>query len=393
LAAAACWLQAKDAASAADNLQHLVDTYDASSEALDGLVQLAVVAQGLQRTDQAISARDRLLRRAPSHPQAARMAAAQCAQSTALPEQLAVALKVLQQTTNDPQLIRFALKGLDDNGRYELALELAEVLLPVLLERLPEPLAADGTLETVGIPSTFEVLVEFLGEHREWSRLVAQADALQGRELYKRLSPSTQRWLIESLIERERVDAGLAWLSALAARAAEEGLQESFDLHARWAEVAIDRGTMDEARRSVQALTALVHGPGEAAMAEILQSQLEMRRSEFQFARERLQRLLAEKTTAAEIAARAQWLIGQSYQMQRDFQSAIVAYRRVPEWQDNGPWLCLALLEAGKCFEQLGQHREASTCYSSLVARFRDNPVVAIARDRLAQLPQPTTIR
>jgi TolA-binding protein len=388
LAAAACHLRAKDAPAAAEALEQLIAGHAESTEAIDGLAQLAMISQGLQRFDRAIQVRDELLRRAPTHPQAPQFAAAQCAEATAKPQQLSTALGVLAQTTTDPQLIAFALRSLDESGRYELALDLIETALPPLLEQLQ----SNTPSGTPGY-STLDTYVEFLGRHREWARLADHAEHVRLNPANTQLQIATQRWMIESLVEQRNHGLALDWLRELCPLTAAAQSAEAFDLHARWAELSLEHGSIEETRESLSALLALAAGPGQIAISQILQSQYEIRRSEFQAARERLQRLIAEKSVQTELAARAQWLIGQTHQMQRDFQAAIEAYRRVPDWQPDGPWLGLALLEAGKCFEQLGQTREAQTCYSSLVNRFQDGPLIAIARQRLAQLPQPSTLR
>jgi TolA-binding protein len=63
-----------------------------------------------------------------------------------------------------------------------------------------------------------------------------------------------------------------------------------------------------------------------------------------------------------ETAAMAQWMIGESYFHQRNYELARVAYERVMERHHFPEWQARAALQAGKCAE-LGNHWEAAAKY------------------------------
>jgi TolA-binding protein len=85
-----------------------------------------------------------------------------------------------------------------------------------------------------------------------------------------------------------------------------------------------------------------------------------------------------------ETAAMAQWMIGESYLHQRDYDAALRAYLRgeilyaYPEWQAR------SLLQAGKCYELLEAWGKADAIYRRLVERFPDSAASEDARSRLS---------
>jgi TolA-binding protein len=76
--------------------------------------------------------------------------------------------------------------------------------------------------------------------------------------------------------------------------------------------------------------------------------------------------------TGTETAAMAQWMIGESYFHQRNYELARDAYERVIERQHFPEWQARAALQAGKCAE-LGDNWEAATKYYAEAAeRWRE---------------------
>ena len=93
-----------------------------------------------------------------------------------------------------------------------------------------------------------------------------------------------------------------------------------------------------------------------------------MNRAEFDDAREAYQSVVVSTTGAkTETAAMAQWMIGETYFMQREYNQAIKAYHRVEVLHSYPQWQAAALLQAGKCHEMLGQWDEATKLYSQIL--------------------------
>jgi TolA-binding protein len=87
-----------------------------------------------------------------------------------------------------------------------------------------------------------------------------------------------------------------------------------------------------------------------------------------------------EKT---ETAAKAQWMIGESYFHQKNYEAALREYLRVEILYDYPTWQAAALFEAAKCHEHLGELKQAAELYEKLVKAYPDSPLAKDAAQRL----------
>jgi TolA-binding protein len=85
-----------------------------------------------------------------------------------------------------------------------------------------------------------------------------------------------------------------------------------------------------------------------------------------------------------ETAAMAQWMIGESYLHQRDYDAALRAYLRGEILFPYSQWQARSLLQAGKCYELLEAWDKADATYRRLVERFPDSDAAEDARARLS---------
>lgn len=92
-----------------------------------------------------------------------------------------------------------------------------------------------------------------------------------------------------------------------------------------------------------------------------------------------------------ETAAIAQWMIGESYFHQKDYQAAVREYLRLEILYAYPTWQAGALLQAGKCYEQLGQAAEAQEMYSRIVQSYANTTFSDDAAKRLGSLPTDGT--
>lgn len=67
-----------------------------------------------------------------------------------------------------------------------------------------------------------------------------------------------------------------------------------------------------------------------------------------------------------DLAARAQWMIGEAFFHQQDYLQACRAYHQVALRYRHPTWTAAALLQAGKCHELLGEPAYALRCYQQL---------------------------
>lgn len=93
-----------------------------------------------------------------------------------------------------------------------------------------------------------------------------------------------------------------------------------------------------------------------------------------------------------ELAARAQFMRGETYFHQKNYREALREFLKVDILHDAPNWQAAALLEAAKVYERLNQQQDAADLYQRLVDRFPNEPAADEARSRLRSL-KPTASR
>lgn len=104
----------------------------------------------------------------------------------------------------------------------------------------------------------------------------------------------------------------------------------------------------------------------------------------FQEARAAYQRVVRSIAGGkTETAAMAQWMIGETYFHQKDYNAALKEYLRVEILYAYPKWQAAALLQAGKCCEQLGHWSLAARHFERVVNEFGNTEFKVEAEQRL----------
>ncbi len=85
----------------------------------------------------------------------------------------------------------------------------------------------------------------------------------------------------------------------------------------------------------------------------------------------------------SELAARAQFMKGETYFLQQAFEDAVREFLRIDFVYDAPQWESLGILEAGKAYERLEEWSKAVDLYEDLLNSFPDQPASADAESRL----------
>jgi TolA-binding protein len=94
----------------------------------------------------------------------------------------------------------------------------------------------------------------------------------------------------------------------------------------------------------------------------------------------------SEEGGKTETAAKAQWMIGETFFHQKNYESALREYLRVEILYAYPTWQAAAVFEAAKCHENLGEPKQAAELYAKVVKSYPDSPLVKDAAQRLKTL-------
>jgi len=79
----------------------------------------------------------------------------------------------------------------------------------------------------------------------------------------------------------------------------------------------------------------------------------------------------------------AQWMIGESFFHQKNYEAALREYLRLEILYAYPTWQAGALLQAGKCHELLGETKEAGELYQRILKTYPNTPFAEQAQGRL----------
>jgi tetratricopeptide (TPR) repeat protein len=240
-------------------------------------------------------------------------------------------------------------------------------------------------------PMAMESACRWAGRTERWAMLALAAEAASPPTPSPRRAPHVDRLFAESLTRTGRKTLALAWWCHVV----DHHQAGDFGTLIRCAEAAVADGTIAAARQRLDAVeVAIESADGEEqsgagmrqVLLDLLEADLAVRQIEFDQARSGYEAVVRSPAATAALLGRAQWMIGETYFLQRNFHAAIEAYRKVEGLDPHGPYAAAALIQAGKCFEQLGRTQQAGVCYGTLISRFADSPHAGEARRRMAAL-------
>ena len=106
--------------------------------------------------------------------------------------------------------------------------------------------------------------------------------------------------------------------------------------------------------------------------------------ADFEGARKSFQKVIRSPTGGkSETAAMAQWMIGETYFHQENYEAALREYLRVEILYPYPRWQAAALLQAGKCQESLGRWKDAAELYGRLIKAYSKTEFTEEAQRRL----------
>jgi TolA-binding protein len=188
--------------------------------------------------------------------------------------------------------------------------------------------------------------------------------------------------LAEIALERQRADDAVRRFTVLKENK-DPGVRATAML--RLAQALLLAKRYDEAERTAdEFLGRAGQSPGRIAEAHFVRGRALMSRAKFADGRVAFEKAAVDDAT--EVAAKARFMIGETYFHQKKFDAAIKEYLKLALLGRDDEWRAAALLQVGKCHENLGDTAAAADNYRRVIDQYPAAPAAKAARERIQQV-------
>jgi tetratricopeptide (TPR) repeat protein len=216
--------------------------------------------------------------------------------------------------------------------------------------------------------------------------------ALRTQDLSVELETSLRLDLAEALyqIEKwEQANAHLVWLanSASPSKSKPEWLPRVL---LRQAEMLANKNLWKESENIVSVIRNDFPTWSAAPEVDYLLARCQIAKAEFDAGRQLLTRVLDSANSNPAIAARAGWMMGETYMMQRRYGDAINTYQQVLAIPNQSYWHAACAVQLGLCAELSQDTSTATEWYQKVTSSFSETPFAATAQQRLVRIASET---
>ncbi|MBX7166504.1 MAG: tetratricopeptide repeat protein [Pirellulales bacterium] len=357
--------------------QRVIERYPQAKERAEALLRAARLHDRLKQDADALACYDRFVSEFADHDQhdAALYESAWVLRDLArLPEADA---RFAQLRSEHPQS-RFwndATYRLAERAQQEGRYDEAETLIDELLARQPQPPVLEHALYLQG---------QVAAAAQKWDAAERAMQRLLETAPDTTLRPMAEYWIAESAYRRDDFNAAGERFARLAQ--ATEGRQEPWVamVALRQGQVLAHQNRWSEAEAVAKSVLERWPHFDQRYEADYLLGRALASRGEFEPAREAYRRVLRSATGGkTETAAMAQWMIGEAYFHQNNYDAALREYLRLEILYAYPTWQAGALLQAAKCHELLGEWKEATELYARLLQGYPQTKFTEEAAQRL----------
>lgn len=230
-------------------------------------------------------------------------------------------------------------------------------------------------------------LAKLAFEEKNYDQAIRQYDRICQRFPESTLVEDARFWKAESMWRAGRFESAAAGFESIVQGDGNFRFQDLAVL--RLAQIRIKQEKWNSAIELASRLAEHSTDPGYVADAWFVVGRARFSLGQFAKAREALTKVLNDSlANDSEIAAMAQWYIGESWFHQEEFDKAIDAYQRTEILHAWPQWQAAAILQAGKCFEQKKQLQKAVENYRRVVQEHAATRFAGEAKARLVELNQ-----
>ncbi|HEY5312916.1 MAG TPA: tetratricopeptide repeat protein [Pirellulales bacterium] len=273
---------------------------------------------------------------------------------------------------------------------------------------------AERALEQGQRDKSRALLVELI-ESQPADEVLGHALYLQGQvaaagEQWDQVEPPLAR-LIEDLPESPLTNLARFWLAEATYRGGKYGeakvlfiklAQELSGKHEKWmamvplrrAQICVHEHRWADARQIAETIATDFPGFEQQYEVDYVLGRVLANDARFDDAREAYTRVIRSQLGGqTETAAMAQWMIGETYFHQKNYEAAVREYLRLEVLYVYPTWQAGALLQAGKCHELLGEWEQATEIYARLLKNFPSTSFTDEAARRLRTARQHVTVK
>ena len=155
----------------------------------------------------------------------------------------------------------------------------------------------------------------------------------------------------------------------------------------RTAELLALRKEWDDAEKTVLRIRNDFPKCNRACEVDYLLARCLVSKADFDAARQVLAPIFQRtRPTSDELVARAHWMTGETYLMQRKYSDALLAYREVLQLPKQEYWICASLMQIAECCEALRDPQGSKDAYETIINQFGQSPFVPTAKERLDKI-------
>ena len=226
----------------------------------------------------------------------------------------------------------------------------------------------------------------------QWETVITQMQTVVREFPDHELHELAEYWLAEAYFRTEQWSQAEPLFASLHARQADRQEVWRGMVVLRLAQIAARQKNWSTAYEFAQSISKRFPQFPQQQEANYLLGRCLSSQGRFREARDYFQEVIDSPSAAGgELAAVAQWMVGESYLHQKNYVEAIRAYHRVETLHEFPKWQAAALFQAAKCHELLQQPDEARTLYDQLLQDYPRSSFASEAQVRRASLPSKTT--
>jgi TolA-binding protein len=224
---------------------------------------------------------------------------------------------------------------------------------------------------------------------RRWQDVAAPLQTLLDEFPESPLAGPARYWVAESCFRQGDHDQAWRWFSDLAEQFSDSDAPWLATVHLRRAQILAQREQWRAAYDEALAIERRFPKFRQQYEADYVIGRCLAMQADFSAARSRYERVIrSPEGGGTETAAMAQWMIGETYMHQKDYDNALRAYYRVESLFAFPHWQAAALLQAGKCHRMKGEREQAAKLLAQVLTQHPDSSFAEDAAECLKTLDQ-----